>query len=1016
MNKKISTNPLVKPFRQSRKTSLRLLLTKFFLTATLMANVIYASLPASPPTSPLESLSVSQETTGSLTSLASTTPKQPVKAIVKSPNDKRKYQSLELKNGLQVVLVNDEDEKNSTVSLTVKVGYFSDPVDAPGLAHFLEHMLFLGSKKYPKPDEHFSYLSQNGGYANAFTTSDATTYFFSTPTAALEGALDRFAHFFIDPLFDEKFVERELNAVNAEHSRNLNNDQLRLYQVEKTLVNYDHPYSKFSTGNSDTLRSPNLRERLIEFYLENYSADQMALVIVSDRPLSELASLAKKYFSDVASKERKAFEEAPKPVYNQDKLPAFIEVKPLKNFKSLRLVFPTPSYRKFYEEKPFFHLAKLVGDEGKGSLLSSLKKRNLASSLAAGGESQEDFARFYLNIGLTDLGEKNVFEIIRSVFAYLHLVERDGIEEWRFLENKKLAQIDFRYAEKYDSTDLAIFLSNSMFDIPLEDLLYYPYKYEVFNPSRLKQVLGYLTPDNLIAMLVSPEAKVDKVDQYYQTPFSRKKLETAKIKEWQKILSEGDNSLGLSLPKRNPFIPSDIEIKNLSEANSSKLTPKLLQETPKIDFWFLHDDDFNLPKSNLWIKLIAPKSYQSPQEAAMSKLLVSIWEEAINEEFYPVREAGFDFSLTANNYGFDGFITGYSEKFVALLNEKILPTLKSVEVAEKRFTIMRENLLKSWQNRKLASAAQLASYDFFVLSTLNVWHQSDYLQVIPDITLAEVRAFAKRVFSQMKMVIFLHGNVLEREGLSVFNAFANAFEETDALLEGQIPEDRYLILAEKNNFRQLKARENDSAVLSIYQYSKRSIKDILKCNILSQIINKPFFHQLRTIEQLGYVVNANMVEQNFVCNIAFLIQSPNQGPLEINERIETFLKNYKNRIKDFKEGELNKLKAAVAIVLKQPPQTMQDLSEQYWQAIQNKDFQFTLNEPYLAALASITSQDIIRLYEDLFLKKPVRNMVIKVFGQQNPPEKNPQAIENIGLFKKMSPYYGKIYPQRHSLN
>jgi secreted Zn-dependent insulinase-like peptidase len=71
--------------------------------------------------------------------------------ILKSPNDLRQYQALTLANGIKVLLVSDPNTELAAAALDVNVGYFSDPADRPGLAHFLEHMLFLGTKKYPDP-------------------------------------------------------------------------------------------------------------------------------------------------------------------------------------------------------------------------------------------------------------------------------------------------------------------------------------------------------------------------------------------------------------------------------------------------------------------------------------------------------------------------------------------------------------------------------------------------------------------------------------------------------------------------------------------------------------------------------------------------------------------------------------------------------------------------------------------------------------------------------------------------
>ena len=73
----------------------------------------------------------------------------------------------------------------------------SDPQDLPGLAHFCEHMLFLGTKKYPDENEYSKYLSENSGSNNAYTSVNHTNYHFDVSPDALPGALDRLVNIFL---------------------------------------------------------------------------------------------------------------------------------------------------------------------------------------------------------------------------------------------------------------------------------------------------------------------------------------------------------------------------------------------------------------------------------------------------------------------------------------------------------------------------------------------------------------------------------------------------------------------------------------------------------------------------------------------------------------------------------------------------------------------------------------------------------------------------------------------------
>ena len=80
-----------------------------------------------------------------------------------SANDSRRYRAIRLKNDLTALLISDKDAEKSGAALDVHVGHFSDPDELPGLAHFLEHMLFLGTKKYPDENSYAEYLQSHGG-------------------------------------------------------------------------------------------------------------------------------------------------------------------------------------------------------------------------------------------------------------------------------------------------------------------------------------------------------------------------------------------------------------------------------------------------------------------------------------------------------------------------------------------------------------------------------------------------------------------------------------------------------------------------------------------------------------------------------------------------------------------------------------------------------------------------------------------------------------------------------------
>lgn len=75
-------------------------------------------------------------------------------SIIKSDNDKCQYRMITLKNSLQILLIHEPELDKASAALDVNVGSMSDPDDIPGLAHFLEHLLFMGTAKYPEENEY----------------------------------------------------------------------------------------------------------------------------------------------------------------------------------------------------------------------------------------------------------------------------------------------------------------------------------------------------------------------------------------------------------------------------------------------------------------------------------------------------------------------------------------------------------------------------------------------------------------------------------------------------------------------------------------------------------------------------------------------------------------------------------------------------------------------------------------------------------------------------------------------
>ena len=122
---------------------------------------------------------------------------------------------------MRCCLISDMEADKAAAAIDVHVGSAHDPPPLYGTAHFLEHMLFQGTEKYPDEHEYSEYIKNHGGYDNAFTSTEDTNFHFECSNEGFEGALDRLAQFFISPCFSENSSDREVKAVDAEFSMSL---------------------------------------------------------------------------------------------------------------------------------------------------------------------------------------------------------------------------------------------------------------------------------------------------------------------------------------------------------------------------------------------------------------------------------------------------------------------------------------------------------------------------------------------------------------------------------------------------------------------------------------------------------------------------------------------------------------------------------------------------------------------------------------------------------------------------
>lgn len=189
-------------------------------------------------------------------------------------------------NGLRYVLGVDATRASTCVALDVGVGSAHDPAAWPGLSHLVEHMLFLGTRAHPDASSFHEYVAAGGGSMNAYTGLETSNFHFSVDPERAQRTLDWFAEFFVDPLLAPEALGKELAAVDAEHSKNLGLEARRLHRLVSSLSTVAR-LASFSTGTRALLERPAVHEQARTHARTHYaSASTMRLCVLGPEPVS----------------------------------------------------------------------------------------------------------------------------------------------------------------------------------------------------------------------------------------------------------------------------------------------------------------------------------------------------------------------------------------------------------------------------------------------------------------------------------------------------------------------------------------------------------------------------------------------------------------------------------------------------------------------------------------------------------------------------------------------------------
>ncbi|WKE65773.1 insulinase family protein [Gallaecimonas kandeliae] len=912
--------------------------------------------------------------------------------IITSPADTLSYRYLRLDNGLRVVLASDPNADKAAASLVVHVGSTADPKDREGLAHFLEHMLFISTAKYPIVDDYAKFVEAHGGSTNAGTGQVDTNFYFDIAPDQFAPALDRFAQFFIAPTLDPKYVEREKHAVYSEYELKKKDDGRRINEVLKATANPANPASQFSVGDLKTLADrpgDKVWSDLKAFHDKYYHAGNMTLALVGKGSLDQLEALARKTFSAIPAGKPNPVNPSARP-FLPDQLGVRIDQSPLKDQRSLSLQFPVPNSQSYYLAKPLDYIAQLLSNAAPGGLYTSLKQKGWVDNMSAYHYGPDDYEVFYLDYSLTEEGAKHIDEITLASFGYIHKLAKQGVTAQYFDELRKAGNLDFRFQEKAEPVSLANYLASNLQRVAPANLMNAGFVYQDFEPELIQRYLGRLVPDNLRQLVVLPGAKTDKVEPHYQAPYAIQALSPKLLADWAGAQSD------LKLPPPNPYLPDDPRLKAMA---SNRSEPVKVMDQPGLEVWALQDGEFRVPKVEKRVGIFRPIGNLT--DSAMNSLYAALVNEALESESYPAGQAGLYFNLDATARGLSYSLSGYDEK-QPLLEDKIWTALALPGLTQAKFQQYRDNLVRDWRNVRQEWPIKQLMTSVGSAFLQEAYPPADKAGALAKVNFRQFRGFVDQYFDQLHVQAMALGNLTDAEAGSWGKSLDNLLLRTARRIDK--PQIHYAQLPKGQEVdRFFKVDHHDSAIALVYQGHGQDAEAQARFALLGHIMGPAFFAKLRTEQQLGYVVQAAYSALGRDPALLMLIQSPAADPHALLSHIDAFGGDFKAELEAMTDEQFAGQKAGLINSITQADKQLGDKADRYWGYVAgNRPFNWRVQ--LAQAVQMLTKEQLLAFYQQAILDKGTGRFVIWSQGQQPSTGPMPKACTDQACLDRLWHY------------
>ncbi|KYN37329.1 Nardilysin, partial [Trachymyrmex septentrionalis] len=580
----------------------------------------------------------------------------------------------------------------ASCGLCVRVGSFNDPPEVPGLAHFLQRMIFIESEKYPNENDFKGFISLHGGTTYGVTDCEYTRFYFDISETHLLSALVPFSISFDGFWIKKDAITRERKIVflmlhvHIEFQLNSSSNKHRMERLLSFIARNGHPSSKFLRGNSiplnNDINDDKLYEEVYKFKKHHYSAHRMtlaiqAIIILSLDTLEQYVQLCFNSLSSnwLPSDDFTEFKDGD--LFETDaSQKTFKWIKPINHISQLHVIWVLPSLLNFYKSKPSKYISWIIEHKGNGSLTSYLRKKMWGLDVFCGNcDNNNDFGYnsmyvlFEIIVELTEEGLKYPRKVLNAIFSFMNLIRRMGPQKSIYNELYKIGNNNFRFFSKH----------NDVFDLCKGMHFYQPCDYLTgkhiyfeYNPEAIQKCLNLLMPETAKIMIFNNRFKKNIVEPHIKIIYKDMELPDEWLNHWKSI----EPLSSFHLPSRNKFLTNNFSFIPIS-AKASKYPVKINNDSVS-EIWFCPKFNWPVCHINLHIVSISHLQFRKSKNAALLQMYCNVIKYLLLDKLYPAITAGFSYEIDVNeeDTGIIIQISGFNENLsVSLCLNRVLAKL-----------------------------------------------------------------------------------------------------------------------------------------------------------------------------------------------------------------------------------------------------------------------------------------------------------------------------------------------------